>query len=153
MACVVCNQEKRVFSITLNCNEWNYLMKICLKVVEDGIIKGMYKLKSHEKKAIRKQVLIGLWVLCHFRESGSRCRNFSLTNFGCKLWYLGAITSSMNCVAKGLDAVVVYAFIPEEEARQVICRVLLGWLKVQLLHLLIILNCSQIQNSSFIKGT
>jgi len=58
-------QKKMSVFLLPNC-KWmkTTLMKICLRFVEDGIIKGMYKLKSHEKKKpIRNK--FNCLVLCH----------------------------------------------------------------------------------------
>jgi len=58
------NQKKRVFfSITLTVMNELRSMKICLKVLRTASLKGCYKLKSHEKKANKKQ--FNAWFWCH----------------------------------------------------------------------------------------
>ncbi|MEP7731202.1 pyruvate dehydrogenase (acetyl-transferring), homodimeric type [Marinomonas primoryensis] len=108
-------QEKESVFYYLTVMNENYAHEDMPEGVEGGIIKGMYKLKSHEKKANKKQVqLLGSGVILREVEAAAE---ILFNDFGVNsdIW---SITSFNELRREGLDASRWSMLHPEEEARQ-----------------------------------
>lgn len=107
-------EKESVFYYLTVMNE-NYAHEDMPEGVEDGIIKGMYKLKSHEKKANKKQVqLLGSGVILREVEAAAEIL-FNDYGVNSDIW---SVTSFNELRREGLDASRWNMLHPESEPRQ-----------------------------------